>query len=189
MNLRHPKHRQSPLWLIFIESPCRNWPHHSPSFLSHFVTSYGFLLRVYSPLYLWRTWIKFRDALNFSTGMIFVIMSAGFFFVLIFTKSITLSYTTQLAYLVIPHINVLHPLMIPVILNKMNITLIVTVNLNWILFDAESLDWSTQSQGFLRCLNRNHVFCLCCWRSHRVLQFCLPTDEALSCEYISRRRS
>jgi len=38
--------------------------------------------------------MKFIDALNFSTGMVFVIMFAEFFFVLIFTKSITLSSTT-----------------------------------------------------------------------------------------------
>jgi len=38
--------------------------------------------------------MKFRDALNFSTGMVFVIMSAGFF-VLIFTKSINLSSITH----------------------------------------------------------------------------------------------
>jgi len=29
--------------------------------------------------------MKFRDALDFSTGMVFVIMSAGFLLVLIFT--------------------------------------------------------------------------------------------------------
>ena len=39
--------------------------------------------------------MKFRDALNFSTGIVFVIISVGFFFVLIFTKLITLSSTTH----------------------------------------------------------------------------------------------
>jgi len=38
--------------------------------------------------------MKFRDALNFSVEMIFVIMFAEFFFVLVFTKSIILSSTT-----------------------------------------------------------------------------------------------
>jgi len=37
--------------------------------------------------------MKFRDALDFSIGMVFVIISTGIFFVLIFTKSIILSST------------------------------------------------------------------------------------------------
>ena len=45
---------------------------------SPFVTSHGFLLRACSSLYFWRILIKFRDALNFSTGMVFIIISAGF---------------------------------------------------------------------------------------------------------------
>jgi len=39
--------------------------------------------------------MKFRDALNFYTGIVFGIISAGFFFMLIFTKSITLSSMTH----------------------------------------------------------------------------------------------
>jgi len=38
--------------------------------------------------------MKFKDGLNFITWMVFVIMSAGFFFVLIFTKSIIFSAMT-----------------------------------------------------------------------------------------------
>jgi len=76
---------------MFIESLCRNWPPlHSLCFFP-FVTSHGSLLRARYLLYFWRTLMKFRDPLNFSTLMVFVIMSAGFFFILIFTKSITLS--------------------------------------------------------------------------------------------------
>jgi len=81
---------------LFIESLRKNWPLlHSSYFLSPFLTSHCSLSRIRSLLYLWRILMKFRDALNFSTGMIFIIMSAGFFFVLIFTKSINLSSTTH----------------------------------------------------------------------------------------------
>ena len=59
-----------------------------------FVTSHGSLPRAHSSLYLWRILMKFRDTLNI-TGMIFGIISVGFFFVLIFTKSITLSSMTH----------------------------------------------------------------------------------------------
>jgi len=45
-----------------------------------------------------------------------------------------------LMYLIIPHINVLHPLVIPVIIRKMNSTLIVVMNPNWILYYTKSLD-------------------------------------------------
>jgi len=38
--------------------------------------------------------MKFRNALNFSTGIVFVTMFVRFLFVLIFTKSITFSTTT-----------------------------------------------------------------------------------------------
>jgi len=76
--------------------PSYNWsPLHSPCFLPPFVTSYDSLPRTHSLPYLWRTLMKFRDTLNFSTMMVFVIMSAEFFFVLIFTKSIILSSTTH----------------------------------------------------------------------------------------------
>ena len=99
---------------------CRNWPsHHHISFFSPFcfftwlppksifstlflknslllfVSSHGSLPRVHSPPYLWRTLMKLRDALNFFTGMVFVIMSARFFFVMIFTMSITFFTMTQ----------------------------------------------------------------------------------------------
>jgi len=81
---------------MLIESLRRNWPLlHSPSFLPLFVTSHGSLPRALSPLYLWRILMKLRDALNFSIGTVFVIISAGFFFVLIFTKSFTLLSTTH----------------------------------------------------------------------------------------------
>ena len=74
--------------------------------------------------------MKFRDALNFSTRMVFVIMYARFFFVLILIKSINLSYCNSLMYPVIPHIDVLYPLVIPVILSQMYLTLTVIVDLN-----------------------------------------------------------
>jgi len=81
---------------MFIESLRRNsLLFHSSCFLPFFVTSHGSLPKARSPSYLWRTLMKFRDALNFSTGMVFVIISAGFFFVLIFTKSINLSSMTH----------------------------------------------------------------------------------------------
>ena len=81
---------------MFIESLNRNWYLlHSSCFLPSFVTSHGSLSRARSSLYLWRILMKFRDVLNFSTGMVFVIISAGFFFVLIIIKSIILSSTTH----------------------------------------------------------------------------------------------
>jgi len=81
---------------MFIESLHRNWPLlHSPSFHPPVVTSHDSLPRARSPFYLWRTLMKFRDTLNFSTGMVFVIISAEFFFMLIFIKSITLSSMTH----------------------------------------------------------------------------------------------
>jgi len=81
---------------MFIVSLRRNGPLlYSPCFLPPFVTSHGFLSRARSPLYLWRSLMKFRDALNFSIRMVFVIISAGFFFVLTFTKLISLSSMTH----------------------------------------------------------------------------------------------
>jgi len=62
-----------------------------------------------------------------------------------------------LTFLVIPPINVLHPLMMHMLLNKMNSILTVTVNLNWIMYDAKYLDQYSQPQDFLRCLNCNKV--------------------------------
>jgi len=80
---------------MFIESFCRNSsPFHSLCSLS-FCDFTWLPPKSSSPLYLWRTLMKFRVALNFSAGMVFVIMSARFFFVLIFTKSINLSSTTH----------------------------------------------------------------------------------------------
>ena len=64
-----------------------------------------------------------------------------------------------LTYLVISHINVLRPLVIPVIFNKMNRTLAIAMNPNWILYDAKCLNQSFQLQSFLWCLK---------------LQLCIP---------------
>ena len=61
---------------MFIESLYRNWhSFYSSCFLSPFVTLHDSLSRSHSPPYFWRILMKFRDALNFSTGMVFVIMS------------------------------------------------------------------------------------------------------------------
>ena len=81
---------------MFIKSSYWNWhPLLLSCFLSPFVTSHGSLIRAHSPPYLWRIWMKFRDALNFFVGMVFVIMSTRFFFVLIFIKLIALLSTTH----------------------------------------------------------------------------------------------
>jgi len=80
---------------MFIESLRKNWHHFIYCAFSSFMTSHGSLPRVCSPPYLWRTLMKFINALNISTGIVLVIMSVRFFFVLIFIKSITLSSTTQ----------------------------------------------------------------------------------------------
>jgi len=95
MDVRHPKYQQSPSWLTYHESFVEIGLHTINKLISPFMTSHGSLPRAHSPPYLWRTLMKLRDALNFSTEMVFVIMSARFFFVLIFTKSI-FSTTTQL---------------------------------------------------------------------------------------------
>ena len=44
-------------------------------------------------------------------------------------------------------INVLRPLVIPVILSEMNRTLAIAMNPNWIMYDTESLDQSSQPQA------------------------------------------
>ena len=62
---------------------CKTCPSHHQIGSSSFVTSHGSLPRAHSPFYLWRTLMKFIDALNFYTRMVFIIMSVGFFFVLI----------------------------------------------------------------------------------------------------------
>jgi len=51
-----------------------------------------------------------------------------------------------LTYFVIPHINMLHPL---VILTEINCTLTVAMNPNWIMYDTERLNQSSQPQNFL----------------------------------------
>jgi len=66
-----------------------------------------------------------------------------------------------LTYLVKSHINVLRPLVIPVILGEMNSTLTVAMNSNWILYDTKCLNQSSQPQSFIQCLNCSHVLCLC----------------------------
>ena len=77
---------------LFVEI----WPPlHSACFLPSFVISHGSFPRAHSPSYFWRILMKSRDALSFSTEMVFVILSAGFFFMLIFTKSINLSSITH----------------------------------------------------------------------------------------------
>ena len=77
-------------------SLCKNWPlFHSSCFLSPFCDLTWLPHKSpFSTLPL-KTLMKFRDALNFFTGMVFVIISTGFFFVLIFTKSTTLLSTTH----------------------------------------------------------------------------------------------
>jgi len=81
---------------MFIESFRRNWfLLHSRCFSSPFVTSHGSLPWAHLSLHLWRTLKKFKDAMNFSTRMVFVIISVGFFFVMIFIKLITLSSPTH----------------------------------------------------------------------------------------------
>jgi len=82
--------------------------------------------------------------------------------------------------LMISHINVLRPLVILVIFSKMNSTLTVAMNPNWILHYTKSLDQSSQPQSFLRRLNYSHVLCLCHWKSNNILQLCLSTSDALS---------
>ena len=61
--------------------------------------------------------MKFRDALDFFTGMVFVIISVRFFFLLILTKSINYN---PMMYHVIPYINVIFSLVIPMILNNVS---------------------------------------------------------------------
>jgi len=71
--------------------------------------------------------MKFRDALNFSTRMVFVIMYDGFFDL---HQVDQLLIFDLLIYLIIPHINVLYPLVMHMILRKMNNTLTVAMNPN-----------------------------------------------------------
>ena len=142
---------------MYIESLYRNWPLlHSPSFLPLFVTSHGSLPRAHSPLYLWRTLVKFRvlwtspqDGLLYHICEIF--LRADLY------QIDHLTIHDPLTYLVIPHINVLRPLMIHVILIKMNSILTIAMNPNWILYDTESLNQSSQPQRFLWCLNSSHI--------------------------------
>ena len=77
------------------------------------------------------------------------------------------------------HINMLCPLVIPLILYKMNNTLTVAINPNWILYYTKTLDQSFQSQSFLWWLNCSHVLSLCCWKSNHILQLYLSTNDAL----------
>jgi len=56
-----------------------------------------------------------------------------------------------------------------VILSKMNNTLTVAMNPNWILYDVKSVDQSSQPQSFLWCLNCNHIFYFCRLKSYFVL--------------------
>jgi len=64
-------------------------------------------------------------------------------------------------------------LVIHVILSKMHPTLIVSVNLNWILYDVKGIDQPSQLQSFLRCLNCSYVLRFCYWKLHATLQLCL----------------
>jgi len=66
-----------------------------------------------------------------------------------------------LTYLVIPYINVLHPLVIHVIFSEMNRTLTVAMNPNWVLYDTKRFNQSSQPQTFIWCFNCSHVLRLC----------------------------
>ena len=165
---------------MFIESLRRNWPLlHSRSFLPTFVTSHGSLPRARPSLYLWRILMKYRDALNFFTRMVFLIISAANLY-----QINHLIIHDPLTYLAIPHINVLCPLVIFVILSEMNYTLAVTMNRNWIMYDTKYLNQSFQPQRIFSTtkllLMPSHVLRLCHWKSNCILQFCLPTNDALS---------
>jgi len=95
-----------------------------------------------------------------------------------------------LSYLVIPYINVLHLLLIPMILSEMNHTLTIAMNSNWILYDTEYPNQSSQPQSFFWRLNCSHVLRLCHWKSNCNLQHCLPTNDTISyCKHIVYRRS
>lgn len=100
---------------------------------------YDSLLKVYSSVSPSKNMDDATDALNFSIGMTFVIMSVGFFFVLI-DQFYHLFIQDSLLNLVIFYVNVLCPLMISVILRKMNHTLTIAVNLYRILNDSEYFD-------------------------------------------------
>ena len=154
---------------MFIESLRRNWPPlHLPCFLSSFVTSHGSLPKTVLHLTCEEHWWS-SEMLRTSPRMAFIIISVEFFFVLIFTKLIILSSMTKLTYLMIPHINVLNFLVMPVILRKMNSTLTIAMDPSWILHYTKILDQSSQSQSFLWCLNCSHVLCLCRWKSNNIL--------------------
>ena len=156
--MRHSKYN---LYLdsLFIGSLRRNWHLlHSPYFLPllwlHIVPSQ----ELFSLLRLWRTLIKFKDALNFSTVMVFVIISAGFFVVLwspYHPRPIDVSCDTSHQYA--------SSAMIYVILSEMNRTLTVAINPNWILYDNERLNQSSQPQSLIWCLasvsERATIFC------------------------------
>jgi len=62
--------------------------------------------------------------------MIFTIMSARILLRVDFYQIDHIIIHDPLTYLVIPHINVLHPIVIPMILSKMNRTLLVALNLS-----------------------------------------------------------
>jgi len=92
-----------------------------------------------SPIYAWRTLMKFRDALNFFIGMVFVIISIGFFCT-DFDQTNNLFYYNPLTYHMIHHIDALCLLVIHVILSEIYHTLTVAVVLNWILYDSKYAD-------------------------------------------------
>ena len=132
-----------------IEFLCRNWlPLHSPCFLPLFVTSHGSLPRAYFSLYLWRMLMKFRDALNFSSRMVSSLYPLDSSHANLYQIDHFIIHDA-LMYLVISHINVLRLLVIPMILSEMNRILTVAINPNWILYDTEYLNQSSQSQSFL----------------------------------------
>ena len=74
--------------------------------------------------------MKFRNTLDFSTGMVFVIMSDGFFLCTDFDHFNNIFHCNLLTYPVILHIDVFCPVVIHVILSEMYYTLTDVVDLN-----------------------------------------------------------
>jgi len=146
---------------MFIESPSRNWlPLHSPFFLP--LCDFTWLLpnSSFSTLTLENLHKVQRCSELLHLDGRYHLVCWIFLYSDLHQVDYLIIYDL-LTYLMIHHIDVLCPLMILVILNKMNSTLTVAVNPNWILYDAKYLDKSSQPQSFIWCLNRNHVLCLC----------------------------
>ena len=175
---------------MFIESLHRNWPLlHSPFFLPllwlHMTPSQELVSDFIFEESWWSSEMLWTSPPEWSLSL-YLVDSSSYW-----SLPNWLPYHPRpLTYLVIPHINVLRLLVIPVILSEMNHTLAVAMNPNWILFDTERLSQSSQPQSFLLCLNCSLVLCLCRWKCNYILQLYLPINDALSyCEHIARRKS